>query len=297
LTGSSYNSNTLYNGLSSGDINLFIKDSNGCVYDTTFQLKIVEDLPDDLDLEVYAPACPEGTNGSIEVLSVNGGNGPYEFVLDGISKGSISNYKDLKEGVYSLNVIDANGCEKETMIDLTGGKPLGIDLGPDQEVEAGSSVNINPIITGKDITSIEWSPVICSNCTGLSLTVDRDTIISATIIDAGGCIQTDQLALSIIFKTEIFTPNAFSPNGDGINDSWSLMTANTFAKINKLQIFDRWGGLVFNVANVLPGDKSSSWDGKISGKIVNSGVFVYVAEVNLGNGETVVLKGDITVYR
>ncbi len=296
INGGQYTAQTSYTGLLSGNIKLSIKDANSCVFDTTLVLNLQENLPGNLDLDIYSPACATGTNGSIEIINVNGGTGPYTYSIN--SQATVNNplFTNLTEGTYPIKITDVFGCEKDTMIVLSGGSPLQLNLGPDLNVDEGSTVNVEAIISGKDITNIDWGSINCANCYNISLIVDQDTVITATIQDAGGCTESDKLSISIIRKLEIYTPNAFSPNGDGINDTWGLLTVNPQAKIKYLQIFDRWGGMVFNASNINPEAKAASWDGRINGKACNAGVYVYVAEVDLGKGEIVHLKGDINLF-
>lgn len=296
INGSPYNTQTNYIGLASGNILLSIKDNNACIFDTTIVMNLQENLPGNLELDLYKPACATGTNGSIEIIAVNGGTGPFDYSLNGATAVTVPLFQNLTEGSYTIKITDTYGCEKDTTILLIGGTPLQLDLGPDLNVEPGTTINVQAIIKGKDITNIDWSPINCANCNNINITVDNDTVITATIQDAGGCTETDKLAINIIRKLEIYAPNAFSPDGDGINDTWGIYTANPLAKITHLQIFDRWGGMVFNVSNLSPDDKNAFWDGRINGKRCNAGVYVYAAEVDLGKGEHVLVKGDINLF-
>ena len=97
--------------------------------------------------------------------------------------------------------------------------------------------------------------------------------------------------------TDIYIPNAFSPNGDNINDRLTILAGNDVNQINRFLIADRWGAIVFETNDFLPNDEQHSWDGSFKGKQLASGVYVYFAEVEFRNGETVQLRGDILLVR
>ena len=67
--------------------------------------------------------------------------------------------------------------------------------------------------------------------------------------------------------------------------------------IRKLQIFSRWGNLVFERTNFPPNDPSLGWDGRLDGKVLNSAVFVWLAELELPDGQLVQLTGDVMLMR
>jgi hypothetical protein len=62
-------------------------------------------------------------------------------------------------------------------------------------------------------------------------------------------------------------------------------------------VHDRWGELVFQNTDFQPNDQAAGWAGDFRGEIVAPAVFVWYATVELINGETIVLKGDVTVVR
>jgi len=91
-----------------------------------------------------------------------------------------------------------------------------------------------------------------------------------------GCIGRDSIYIKLSFEEipdfKIFIPNAFSPDGDGINDSFQIKLTNSTFNIqhSTLRIFDRWGGEVFFGDGI-----SLGWDGKKNGKECPGGVYVY----------------------
>lgn len=95
----------------------------------------------------------------------------------------------------------------------------------------------------------------------------------------------------------IFIPNIFSPNGDNINDRFTLFADDRVVKIHELKIFDRWGELMYQNYDFAPNDPNLGWDGTFRGKTVNPAVFVYYFVVEYIDGSKQLYKGDITLVR
>nr|MBP6730809.1 gliding motility-associated C-terminal domain-containing protein [Chitinophagales bacterium] len=87
-----------------------------------------------------------------------------------------------------------------------------------------------------------------------------------------------------------FVPNAFTPNGDGMNDVF-MVFGEGISKVN-MQIFNRWGEKVFESAS-----QTSGWDGTYKGQLQNTGVFVYQITAVYLDGRTVDTNGTITLLR
>jgi gliding motility-associated-like protein len=111
-------------------------------------------------------------------------------------------------------------------------------------------------------------------------------------------VQQDiEVVLSNDCKNEIYVPGVFSPNGDGINDTWSIYAADQDAELVSLSIFDRWGGIIYYCSDKLLNDSNAKWDGRMKGKDMEGGVYVFIAVVRLSNGNSRSIKGDITLIR
>ena len=111
--------------------------------------------------------------------------------------------------------------------------------------------------------------------------------------DVNGCIYTDEIIVAVEESSTYFVPNAFSPNGDNINDIF-MIYGNENAVIESLQIFDRWGEQIFSITNGIPGQEEYGWDGTFNGERVLPGVYVYVATISLGDN-TELRQGGITI--
>jgi gliding motility-associated-like protein len=116
-------------------------------------------------------------------------------------------------------------------------------------------------------------------------------IYHATIMDSNGCNRSDTIQIEFI-DFNVYAPNVFSPNGDGVNDCFKpLLPADFLFREFSLSIFDRWGALVFKSPNM-----EDCWDGQFKGKRLNPGVFVWLLEgFNSNCNKFQTFQGSITL--
>ena len=100
--------------------------------------------------------------------------------------------------------------------------------------------------------------------------------------------------MEVINEQNVFIPTAFSPNGDGINDQFFIHSKRP-AKIVSLQIFDRWGNLLFQNENTSTNDPIYGWDGRSRGRPMNDGVFFYLARLRFLDEQEVEYKGELVL--
>lgn len=115
--------------------------------------------------------------------------------------------------------------------------------------------------------------------------------IKVTGTNGYNCTDSASIILTGEPCCEIGLPNAFSPNGDGLNDYFGLITPGN-PKSYLLNIYDRWGTLVFTTTNV-----HTQWDGTVKGSPSEMGVYFYYVEYECQNGTSTKEKGDITLIR
>jgi gliding motility-associated-like protein len=107
-------------------------------------------------------------------------------------------------------------------------------------------------------------------------------------------------SINVVFHNcyQQFVPNVFSPNGDGANDILQIFPSVDVAKINKFDIFDRWGNRVFSARDFNPDAAANyGWNGYFGGRLMPPDVFVYYLEIETKNKEILTQKGDITLIR
>jgi gliding motility-associated-like protein len=112
-----------------------------------------------------------------------------------------------------------------------------------------------------------------------------------TLRAANGCDSLVILELRLISK-DLYAPNAFSPNDDGLNDVFSVFGGEGVASVRLLRVWDRWGGLVFEGRD-LPADGSAGWDGRGC----QPGQYTWQYEARLSSGRPVVGAGTVLLVR
>ncbi|HEX5111685.1 MAG TPA: gliding motility-associated C-terminal domain-containing protein, partial [Saprospiraceae bacterium] len=266
----------------------------------------------DTTLDVYVTVLPgpsiESTSdwnciqqGTIEI-SVSGIM-PYQFLWNPALPGDTL-FTGLQEGVYDVTVTDANGCETADSIIVPAATQLGFDLPNQYEIHAGDSVDID--ITGsinEPGLTYQWSPPLflsCATCPTPWAFPDSSTLYSVLITDADSCTYALETWVIVTFDSsnfdQLYIPNVFSPNGDGVNDYWRPYSRLINAHINSLTLFDRWGEMLFHKEDY---DINSfeGWDGTFRGNKMQPAVFVYVADITLGDGTHLQRKGNVTLIR
>ncbi len=118
------------------------------------------------------------------------------------------------------------------------------------------------------------------------------------VTDANGC--SDSLAVELSLPAApigLYLPNAFSPNGDGVNDRWWPYASPAVEQIEQLQIYERWGGMVFSATNFPPNEAQFGWDGSFRDRPLTQGVYVYQLTYRLRSGEVVRVAGELSLLR
>jgi gliding motility-associated-like protein len=113
--------------------------------------------------------------------------------------------------------------------------------------------------------------------------------ISVSWINSSGCPQTADTIITTI-PPNIKVPNAFTPNGDELNDLFRPKNDSS-AELIEFLVYNRWGQLVFE------GDNADGWDGTFDGEAAPAEVYVYVMKFRFPNGNVETRKGDVTLIR
>lgn len=202
---------------------------------------------------------------------------------------------------YTIVAVKAPGCfSLDTLHIEVVPNNLLLQLPNDTSIYLGDSYQLLPHSNTSEIQSIQWSPpdeISCTDCFEPIVAPLQTTTYTASIIDRHNCEASDDVRVSIRKDRRVFIPNAFSPNGDQINDLLIIHGGLDVQYIKNFQIFNRWGDLMLDLNNFQPNDLSFAWDGTFYGKLLNAGVYVYYTEVVFLDGTTEVLKGNVLLVR
>jgi gliding motility-associated-like protein len=240
--------------------------------------------------------------GTEKVMFANGADNYTWYPPDFLNSTTtaVTTAKPLNDITYHVIGRDNYNCFADTAeIKIAVGKPSPINIGLDTVLQAGDKYQFNPHFSGAPIKNWNWigNDLSCNNCATPMMQIKKDICVVCNTTNVFNCVSTDTTCIKVFCPTsEIFVPNAFSPDGDGINDVL-LIQGKGIANIKSFRIFSRWGELVFERKNFLPGDPSCGWDGKVRGKAAPADVFVYVCEVICDAGYPAIFKGNTAILK
>lgn len=134
--------------------------------------------------------------------------------------------------------------------------------------------------------------------TGITGMILTNTFGCDSLVSTNTMLLPEDSCIVPVIHREVYIPNVFSPNGDGVNDYFFISGhPEGIMRIPLLRIFDRWGELIFERIDLLPNIPEQGWDGRNRNEPINPGVFVYVAHVIHADGLEEVFTGDVTLIR
>lgn len=154
---------------------------------------------------------------------------------------------------------------------------LVLDAGVDQTIVDGESVNLNGTTNSVNYT-VDWVPgTSLSNSTVINPVASptATTTYYMTITDTvNGCSDTDSVTITVDPQLKI--PDTFTPNGDGINDTWEIVTADQYPNC-EIIVYNRWGAVVFKSIGY---NQAKWWNGTSkNGKELSSGAYFYYVDL------------------
>ena len=285
-----------------GTYTLVVTNDMGCE-DTDITLVTLDnELPFADVISVKAVRCWGDKNGSISVDSFTTTHPPVLFSLNGGPFTSQTLYPALLPGAYTLTLQDANGCEwTADSLFVTEPAQLMLDLGANITVALGDSVHLEALINVPFafLDTLYWNPVLDTAKAG---TLHQDFLplvsnyIDLRIIDTNGCATSDRTLIMVDQERRVYIPNIIKI-GSAENDVLTVFGGRDVAEIEEFRVYDRWGDMMFQEGSFLPNDLTRGWKGRFKGKDVNPGVFIYTAVVRFIDGERILFKGDVTVFK
>jgi hypothetical protein len=272
--------------------------SKGCDSMTTLDLVVLPYRASVPTVVIDDPSCPEGSDGMINISSVDGGYGGYVWQLDSANQEDI--YSDLTAGTYVLSIIDTYGCETEIPFTLENPPAIDVMITGADTYSFGSEV-----LLGADISAVvdqqvwsDGSGLTIDTSSMLSIVATRDQLIILTAVQGEGCTYADTLAITVTPPVLPTLPNILSANGDNLNDELLLNFAGqTVAQVASFVLYDRWGNLVTTQQAVTPTPPHALWDGNFGASPATPGTYTYFLDLVLADGISYQLAGAITVIR
>jgi len=209
------------------------------------------------------------------------------------STGATTNNITVSNAGQYIITSTLNGCSIKDTTNVIAKKEAIAYAGPDLLMYTGTSVTLTATQSANN-QSYQWTPPsFLSNpnsyTTLAAPTGSANVTYYLKVISVDGCVAYDTILIKIQ-NVNFNIPNAFSPNGDGINDKWEVPLLIAFPTA-KIQIFNRYGQVVFSGNG---GSNFVYWDGTHNGKLVPVGVYYYVIDIGQGFSRR---QGWVTVIR
>jgi len=241
-----------------------------------------------------AYACPG--EGLIQIPAVDS-HTVFQYSLynsDGVLAGSAGGlgaqqFNKLASGAYTLHITSAN-CDTTLSLSLAEYPEPTLVVSPgDTTIRYGDTIQLQ--VSGAYIYT--WSPTAhLDTATSKHMAWPRQpTRYEVVGINEYGCRAIAQVNIDINYTMPEFVPNAFSPNGDGLNDVFRL-GGITFHKLSVFKVFNRYGHEVYNGTDPMQG-----WDGNSHGKPCDVGTYYYLIGLVYPDGRVKTLKGDVSLIR
>lgn len=270
--------------------NLAYNDSTGCS-DTAQRIVTVRPLP-------AIQTTPDTTicEGDTIQLNASGGIAYNWYNTPNLSNDSISNpwAWTTQNQWFKVQVTNSFGCvNRDSLLVFIKLDPSYQILVGDTDLFIGEETSI-AIVTNNDL-DFSWAPwqvVPCTTCSENTIQPMLSTPISIQLSDNFGCFFLDTIInITVSEEYAIYLPNAFTPNGDGLND---ILEIETFGlkDLQSLQIFNRWGEVVFESSEFTFG-----WDGNKNGKPVQPGVYSVKIIARTWGGTYIDYISTVTVVR
>lgn len=282
--------NSEVSGLKAGAYTVYVKDFKTC------QDSLLINLPEPsilkaLIIQIDSVSCFSDSD-AVVIGAAQGGKAPYSYFWN--QTNLTSELRGVGKGKYLLNVVDASGCRDSITAEVFEmDRAIDFDILADRLVKQGDTVVCSSTLPAGRF-SYQWRPSDLFGADSTSSTADfvisGDAQIELEVSNKGRCTSIDTAFIRIEHSDGVFIPNTFTPNNDGKNDNFGF---NAEFEIEYFTIFDGFGGMVFKGSSENP-----NWDGKIKGKAVPVGVYLFTFKVKRkSDGATFEDKGMVQVLR
>ena len=241
---------------------------------------LVKPIPQ-LQFITLAEVCSNVAAFNLSANEISGGNtGTGVFTGTGVTPSGLFDPAVVGSGVSTIRYTYTynNGCSAFKEQSITVNPTPVISLQHERAVQPGGSVQLNASISG-NYSSLIWQDVTNTlsniNIPNPTATPIQETTYRIVVATNKNCVAEDAVLVRIVSTLTI--PNVFSPNGDGVNDTW-LVEDKSEQMVLNASIFDRYGKLVKTVFG-----HKIEWDGKYDGQPLPVATYYYVLTITKNN--------------
>lgn len=240
------------------------------------------------DAEIRGITCSGEQNASA-ILTAISGTAPFSFDWGTASFADTSTVSNLGPGSYTVFCTDANGCLDTVEFVITDPDTLSLITAftPLSQWQSGDATATAVVSGGSEPYTYVWSsqpPQFTATATELAAGT-----YFVTVRDSNGCVLVDSVVITES-PNILLPPNAFTPNGDGINDIFLPHLLNVQSL--DFVIFNRWGKVVFRTD-----DPQAGWDGKNNGTDAELGIYMYHMKAEFLDGQAISKSGSVILIR
>ena len=292
MDGAVFQTENVFVNLQPGAYIITIKDAMGIIDTTSVTIK--NNCPV-ITIFVTDALC-DNNNGKIKAVGAQG-TAPYQYSLDNTNFQSDDIFSGLAPATYTVSIKDANGYVNETDAIVKEGTAAvpKVFAGNDTLIAIDQPIQLFARDLSKSgFREFTWSPASGLNNPSIQnpvAIIDQDITYVVVAEDSNGCSSTDEIHIKVYKGPDIYVPNAFTPNGDGLNDILRVIPIG-IQTFRYFVIYNRNGQKVFYTTN--PG---MGWDGKIGSLIQGTNSFVWVAEGTDYKGNLVRRTGTAVLIR
>ncbi len=291
-------------GLVAGTYIIEAEDENGCV-DTLHYF-----LPNPTEVQVGWDVsnlvfCPGVEEVYLELENRNNPPDPsVEYrVGEEIPRGIEESYAFTEPGTYSLQLWNEDGCILDTVV-VVKGAPTEITIWDTAMVEIlkGDTLMFSSP-RPEEMMQVEWEfdGSSIGDDFNVEFSPENSGYLLFNAVVHEQCTYHDSLWVEVVHPitgpVEFEFPNAFTPNGDGVNDVYNITPTREIRQIRRMEVYDRYGNYIFEQDYTGQSHSNPGWDGRSSGVDVPSGIYPVVIELEMRNGEHRVVSFEVMVVR
>jgi gliding motility-associated-like protein len=285
--GTTYQSSNVFTGVAAGTYTVIARNvGNACTASQSVTIAFVNNLT------VNQPAGGSVCLGASFTPALQSNATSYSWTpTTGVSNPAIANPVITPSATTTYTVTATLGtCSLQRTLTVSVFPGASANAGPDVSIIAGDVYQMQATATAGTYL---WTPSTALSATNI-LNPNANPQVTTTyrlnVTNSQGCIASDDMTITVVPYC-IKPMEAFTPNGDGINERWLITNGNCLTSA-RAQVFNRYGAKVFE-AN----DYKNNWDGTYEGKPLPDGTYYYVISYKLINGKTEYLKGNVTILR
>ncbi len=199
---------------------------------------------------------------------------------------------------YRVVAYEGSCIPDTSHVDLVVHPKPTVTVRGENTIVAGTSADL--LASGQHIVRFLWSPSVtlsCETCSNPIASPYKTTTYTVKVFTKYECVDSAHVTIHVLCdESQLFIPNTFTPNGDGINDIF-MVRGTGISTLKSFRVYNRWGQVMYERTNVAVNEKEFGWDGNFNGAQLPPDVYVWTVEANCENGDLLKLKGDVTIIR